>query len=117
MERWAEAGLLTDRTFSEELAYFRDRYYLNGEFIYRFYHLHLEKSGDPQIVRDILSGQSSDAHDAAVAVLIIVYRYRNNFFHGEKWAYALREQDQNFAHANTILMRSIEMARKARIGR
>jgi hypothetical protein len=110
---WHTKGLLTAQTFAGELAYFRGRYYANGDFTYRFSHLHLEKSGNPQIVPNVLSGKSDDPRTVAAAVLIIVFRYRNNFFHGEKWVYELREQDQNFAHANAILIRAIELNRAA----
>jgi hypothetical protein len=33
---------------------------------------------------------------------------RNNLFHGAKWAYGLRDQRENFTHANTVLMRLLE---------
>lgn len=99
--RWADAGALTAQTFSDGLA-----------FTFRFQHLHLERSGDPPVVRDVLSGQSENPRDVAAAVLIIVFRYRNNLLHGEKWVYELREQDQNFANANAILMRAIDLNRR-----
>lgn len=37
------------------------------------------------------------------ACLYIIYRMRNNLFHGEKWAYDLRGQEQNFRLALNIL--------------
>jgi hypothetical protein len=43
------------------------------------------------------------------ALLIIVLRYRNNFFHGIKWAYGLRDQLNNFNNANLLLMKMIEI--------
>ncbi|MET4218881.1 hypothetical protein ABIB00_004102 [Bradyrhizobium sp. LB14.3] len=33
---------------------------------------------------------------------------RNNLFHGAKWAYGLRDQRENFTHANNVLMRLLE---------
>ena len=41
-------------------------------------------------------------------MLIIVWRFRNNLFHGEKWAYQLQGQLSNFTHANAVLMRLLE---------
>lgn len=110
--RWDQAGLLTAETFAVENAYFKDRYFANGELTYRFGHLHLERSGNPQVVRDVLSGHDASSASIAAAMLIIVLRYRNNLFHGEKWAYELREQRDNFAHANAILMRAIDLNRR-----
>jgi hypothetical protein len=108
---WNERGLITQQTFSGQLAYFRDRYYANGAFTDRFDHLHLDRSGNPQVVLDVLSGGTTEPEKVACALLIIVLRFRNNLFHGEKWAYELRGQKENFTHANTILMRVIELAR------
>ncbi len=54
---------------------------------------------DPAVTADI--GES-----------LCVYGFRNNFFHGDKWAYELREHNQKFANANVILARSIELNRR-----
>ncbi len=42
-------------------------------------------------------------------MIIIVYRLRNNLFHGEKWSYYFKDQLGNFTHASTILMRTVEL--------
>jgi len=109
---WNQAGFLTAETFAAEAAYFRIRYYADGDFTYRFRHLHLERSGNPQVVRNVMSGEDAAPASVTAAVLIIVFRYHNNLFHGEKWAYQLREQEQNFVHANAVLMRAIELNRR-----
>jgi hypothetical protein len=111
VQRWKQGGALMTSMFESELEYFRDRYFQNGAPTYRFQHLHLEKSRNPQVVPDVLGRRVDDPDRVAVALLIIVFRYRNNLFHGEKWTYELRDQDQNFAHANAILMRAIELNR------
>ena len=53
--------------------------------------------------------QCTDPWEVVAVVLIIVYRYRKNLFHGVKWSYELRGQLENFMHANTILMQGIEL--------
>jgi hypothetical protein len=116
VQRWQKAGLLSPQTFAAAARYFRERYYVDGAFTYRFDHLHLERSGDPQVVRNVLSGQDVAPDSLAAALLIIAYRYRNNLFHGEKWTYQLREQEQNFSHANEMLMRAIELNRQVKHG-
>jgi len=41
------------------------------------------------------------------ALLIVVYRLRNNLFHGEKWAYEMKDQRSNFEQANEVLMKAM----------
>ena len=45
---------------------------------------------------------------ALAVVLIIIYRHRNNLFHGVKWENLLAGQLDNFNHANNVLMKLIE---------
>jgi hypothetical protein len=69
--------------------------------------------GDPMLLlRRALSNENVDRSDLASALLLIVYRYRNNLFHGEKWLYQMRDQNDNFAQANSVLMRAIELCRR-----
>lgn len=107
--RWAEHGLLTDQTFEPALSYFRNRYYRDGEFTYHFEHLHLRAADRQELVEAVLKKEDGDLMDVAAALLIIVYRYRNNLFHGLKWAYEIRDQYENFTHAYSVLMRAIEL--------
>ena len=113
-QRWNRLGGLNASTFAAEVDYFKERYFTENGFTDRFEHLHLERSGNPQVVRDALSGHDAVPVSIATALLIIVLRYRNNLFHGEKWAYQLRDQQQNFFHANAILMRAMELDRHIR---
>lgn len=108
-ERWARGGVLTTETFGQELAYFRNRYVADGQFTYHFDHLHLRANDEPRIVVEVLKGEDAAPERIAAAVLIIVYRFRNNLFHGLKWAYELQGQLDNFTHANTALMRAFEL--------
>ena len=107
--RWAASGQLTEDTFSRELAYFRDRYVADGEFTRHFKELHLRKNDEPDLVKKVLSRENIEPREISAAVLIIVYRYRNNLFHGVKWSYALRGQFHNFEHANTALIQAIDL--------
>ena len=52
---------------------------------------------------------NADVAEVAAALLIIVYRFRNNLLHGVKWAYEIRGQFENFRHANAVLMQAIEL--------
>jgi hypothetical protein len=56
----------------------------------------------------VIDGSDSDARSRVAAVLIIVFRYRNNLFHGVKWLYKLKGQLGNFSTANDVLMKVLE---------
>ena len=62
----------------------------------------------PDAVRSVINGSNNDPRDRVLTVLMIVWRFRNNLFHGEKWAYQLEGQLGNFTHANSVLMRLLE---------
>lgn len=108
VDEWLEAGTLDADQYDAELSYFRDRYYENGEFTDHFPHLRLRSNDYPQIVQPVLNGTNNDPRDRLLTVLIIVWRFRNNLFHGQKWDYQLQGQLPNFTHANRVLMRLLE---------
>lgn len=116
-KRWARSGQLSADTFTEELAYFRERYVADGAFTCHFDHLHLPQNDARRLVQKVLNREDAEPGEAAAAVLIIAYRFRNNLFHGVKWSYKLQGQLDNFTHANTILMRAIELDDKMEPGR
>lgn len=49
--------------------------------------------------------------EIATALMLIVYRLRNSFFHGKKWNDSIHKQRENFRTANQILMASMDMHR------
>ena len=107
--QWARNDLLTKEVFEPEIVYFRNRYVADGEFTYRFDHLHLRQNDHPDLVKSVLRNVDAPPDEVAIAALIIVYRFRNNLFHGGKWSYELQGQLENFNHANTVLMKAIEL--------
>ncbi len=108
-KQWADKGLLADESFNPERTYFQNRYYADGDFTYHFAHLNLRRADQPDLVKRVLKNEASDLAEVAAALLIIVYRFRNNLLHGVKWAYEIRGQFENFRHANAILMQAIEL--------
>ncbi|WP_246827427.1 hypothetical protein [Rhizobium croatiense] len=106
-DEWHEAGTLDADQYARELAYFRQHYFANGTFTHHFPHLNLRPADQP-LVKSVLDGSNNDPRDRLLTVMIIVWRFRNNLFHGEKWAYLLRDQLSNFTHANAVLMRLLE---------
>jgi hypothetical protein len=107
-----DTELLTDHWFEPELAYFRNRYFRDGAFTYHFDNLNIRGGDQPDLVQKVLSIGAAKRFEIAAATLIIVYRFRNNLFHGEKWAYQLKGQLEIFTHANAVLMQAIELHRR-----
>ena len=115
-KRWEKGGALDANSFRRELAYFRSRYVERGEFTRRFRGLRLEISGErgSVLVKEVLAGNEAAPHKAAAAALIVVYRLRNNLFHGAKSFQELPHQQGVFRHANNVLMRAIELQEHSR---
>jgi len=109
VQRCVAAGTFRPEVFAAPLAYFQQRYFHEGVPTPHLDHLHLRQGDQPGLVRAVLSGQEQNPHSHAIACLIVVYRFRNNLFHGLKWVYQLQDQLENFTHANDVLMRSLEM--------
>lgn len=86
------------------LLHFRNRYFQNAAFNHAFNSLHFRNNDRRPFVESVLSGQVNDAASVLSALLIIIYRLRNNLFHGVKWAYGIANQLENFRHANRVLM-------------
>lgn len=85
------------------LEYLKNRYYKDGKVTHYFYGLHLERSGNPDEVLESLSNNDATTEVKTIGILIIVFRLRNNLFHGEKWQYSLKDQLGNFSWANNFL--------------
>lgn len=108
VDAWQTAGALDAHSLNTELEYFRERYFANGTFTSHFRHLHLRGNDQRPLVQAVVDGSNSDPRDRVAAVLIIVYRYRNNLFHGVKWQYMLAGQLSNFTTANAVLMKVLD---------
>src|SRR5690348_54386 len=108
VEEWHQAGVLGEELYDAELAYFRRRYFARGEFTDHFHSLHLRPADQPGTVEGVISGANNGARDRVLTVLLIIWRFRNNLFHGAKWSYRLRGQRSNFTHACHVLMRVLE---------
>lgn len=96
-------GRVRECHFSDSLAYFQWRYTKDGAVNHLFHNLHLPKGYAQKLVKKvILRNEPTTAYKLA-ACLIIVYRYRNNYFHGIKWATEFRDQQKNFEESNKLL--------------
>jgi hypothetical protein len=94
---------------ADYLEYLRNRYFANGSFTGFYSDLHLEKTkGAAEIVDRMLQSNSISKADELIGCLTIIYRLRNNLFHGDKWHYQLQGQYDNFMRANELLMAFME---------
>lgn len=108
VEDWHAAQTLDVAAFSAELSYFRHRYYAEGAVTYHFAHLNFRKPDRKPLVNAVMDGSDNDPRSVMAAILIIVFRYRNNLFHGEKWRYNLKDQLGNFTAANNVLTKVLD---------
>lgn len=103
-----EPDIIGGGWFAEHLNYFSNRYVDGANMNYRFENLHLRHNDNPDLVRAVLTGENVDPASQLIGCLIIVYRFRNNFFHGIKWAYDLQDQLDNFIHSACLLRKFLE---------
>ena len=107
--RWEHDGLLKAASFRSDFLYFQSRYFENEEFTHNFASLNFRGNDNQQLVEAVLKGEKEDIGAITAALLIIVYRLRNNLFHGLKWADGIRGQLDNFTHANSLLMLALDL--------
>jgi hypothetical protein len=105
---WASDDRLNIAPFAPSLAYFRNRYFTHGIATEHFGGLNLRRNDSPELVSAVLSGENTNPADCVAVLLIVVFRLRNNLFHGGKWAYGICGQLGNFTNANAALMAALE---------
>ncbi len=109
VHKWDAQNKLEFSRFEEALNYFKWRYSQDDEqSTNQFKALFSGRNDNRELVKAVLSGEKDDPADKVSALLIIVYRLRNNLFHGTKWDYELKNQKENFKYANLALMRALE---------
>lgn len=113
---WGEFGHLPTPGVIAAVAYFKDRYFPDGAPNTQFDSLHFRPNDRRADVAAVLSGQVEDPIAQAAATLLIIYRLRNNLFHGVKWAAGLHDQQGNFEHANQVLIEAISFPAQADAG-
>jgi hypothetical protein len=109
MRQWDLQGRLDVKLFHDPLTYFKNRYFSGGDFTHLFHDLIFRSRDRRPLVEDVLRGANQNARDSVIALMLIVYRLRNNLFHGEKWDYGLEDQEVNFKTANRVLTRALEI--------
>jgi len=101
---WKENNTYQEISINECFDYFQNRYITNGKINSTFSNLRFQSGEFTNKVIIILINGNQNYYDSIFAVLAIIYRLRNNFFHGEKWAYSFSNQYNNFNYSNLFLI-------------
>lgn len=106
-----QRGRISEGCCKDAFEYFQDRYTNGDSFNEKFEALNFREGDKRGFVEDVLMNRVSDPDPALIleALLIIIYRLRNNLFHGEKWDYGIKCQKENFRQANNVLMRVMDL--------
>ncbi len=89
--------------FQNTIEYFRTRYVTNGTLSDKFQNLNFRNNDRQIFVKQVLLGNLDTTFDIILASTIIVYRFRNNLFHGNKRINTINFQRENFETANQFL--------------
>lgn len=106
---WSAQGRLVTAPFADSLRYFQQRYFSQGVATPHLASLNLRSNDCRDLVHAVLKSENTNPADCVAALLIVVYRLRNNLFHGAKWAYGIQGQLDNFTHANATLMSALSI--------
>lgn len=98
----------TLKNFSKELKYFQNRYITEGHANHRFAFLYFRNKKSEQFCKDVLLGNITELNEIILGLVLIVYRLRNNLFHGVKNMAVIDEQKDNFGMANQILSKILD---------
>lgn len=106
IERYARKVAISDAATTvifETAEYFRNRYGAGGRN-QRYIALNFgESRGLERHAEKMLDDQRCDSRELLLGSLSVIYRYRNNLFHGPKWNYHLVDQEPNFRQAARLL--------------
>jgi len=105
---WRDDDLARSVPFRAAIAYWRHRYFAEGSPNAHFESLLFRANDRGPLVEAVMARERRDAESVVAAVLLIIYRLRNNLFHGLKWHYGLAGQEGNFRHANRVLMEVLD---------
>jgi hypothetical protein len=104
---------LKHEVFDPYLLYFQERYLCNGKTNDRFDKLRIREDYREH-VESVLKKEETKSVTIILALLIIVYRLRNNLFHGEKPVITLHDQNINFNVANSLLAKILDLHKENR---
>lgn len=93
--------------------YFNDRYFNDNSTSKEIFEGLKFRGGDDiqakEEVRLILTRQIHESKEVLKGLLFILFRFRNNLFHGEKEVVLLNTQISNFSYANRLLANVLDL--------
>lgn len=95
------------RTTEQTFSFFKSLYVEKGRLNSRFSSLHISSKNVGK-AKEILLSENPNITDKNRLCRMIIHRYRNNLFHGEKQILQLREQIELFKRANQYLIGIID---------
>ena len=98
----------TTQVLDECLAFWKFRYRTPDGFGHRFDGLNFRPGDKRSQVEAVLQGAAMDPKDKVLALMIIIYRLRNNLFHGLKTLDMLNDQVSNLTNASRCLAAILE---------
>ncbi|NCB58321.1 MAG: hypothetical protein EOM46_12650 [Gammaproteobacteria bacterium] len=96
-----------DNLIDEHLLYWSDRYITNGKPNQQFSRLKFRDIEQSKLVFNVLSNCEESSINKISAALFIIYRYRNNLFHGLKDITKLNTQLDNLNNAIEVLQKTL----------
>lgn len=98
------ARIMPPDAIDAQLAYWSKRYiHENGEPTEHFHYLYFRKVSQVEKSLNVLRNRDTSFEDKIEVCLLIVYRYRNNLFHGIKDITLLNAQVENLRSAVELL--------------
>lgn len=98
----------TIQALDECLVFWQFRYRTLDGFGHRFDGLYFRPADRRTHVESVLKGNAVERRDKLLALMIIIYRLRNNLFHGLKTLEMLNDQVQNLETASKCLAAIME---------
>lgn len=92
-----------DQYTNELIEYFILRYVCNGRFTKKYDTLFIRNIHDKQLVENVLLLRDINQENKFKELIIIISRFRNNYFHGIKCKNEILNQNNIFALLNTYL--------------
>ena len=113
-ERFANrvSDQIPDTLLNELLSFWKFRYVADGNTNDRFERLTFRRNDRKELVADVLLERDVSTKNIILALLLIVYRLRNNLFHGLKTIDHLNNQRENLSHAIEVLQALIPKSNK-----
>ena len=107
-------GNFPNQAVRQIFSFYKNRFIENRTTNRRFDNLNFRANDRKEFVRDVVLSQNHSIKDVILASLIIVYRIRNNLFHGIKSFNLLHDQAENLNAASAFLSLVMETLKNSR---